>query len=92
MKIKALSRSVSEYNPPGTEVVKQPRNLDPGAHPFERARESVTRGVASPTMFKANGDHQIYESSQCSQTRAHARGALRGRARPGPRRRRLYNG
>ncbi|CRK23235.1 hypothetical protein BN1723_002991, partial [Verticillium longisporum] len=39
MKIKALSRSVSEYNPPGTEVVKQPRNLDPGAHPFERARE-----------------------------------------------------
>lgn len=39
MKVKAMSRSVSTYNPPGTDVVKQPRNLDSAAHPFERARE-----------------------------------------------------
>ncbi|KAH6661491.1 SOF1 protein [Plectosphaerella plurivora] len=39
MKIKALNRSVATYNPPGTSVVKQPRNLDAAAHPFERARE-----------------------------------------------------
>ncbi|KAL2759447.1 hypothetical protein ACRALDRAFT_1074263 [Sodiomyces alcalophilus JCM 7366] len=39
MKIKALSRSVEEYQPAGTDVVKLPRNLDSAAHPFERARE-----------------------------------------------------
>jgi DDB1- and CUL4-associated factor 13 len=41
MKIKALNRSVAAYNPPGSSVVKQPRNLDSAAHPFERARECV---------------------------------------------------
>lgn len=39
MKIKALSRSVSEQAPPGSSSQKQPRNLDSALHPFERARE-----------------------------------------------------
>ncbi|KAI0025099.1 WD40 repeat-like protein [Xylariomycetidae sp. FL0641] len=39
MKIKALSRSVEAYQPPGSDVPKAPRNLDPAVHPFERARE-----------------------------------------------------
>ncbi|GAB7341004.1 hypothetical protein MBLNU457_7337t1 [Dothideomycetes sp. NU457] len=39
MKIKALSRSASSQQAPGTNVSRQPRNLDPALHPFERARE-----------------------------------------------------
>lgn len=39
MKIKALSRSVSEQQPPGSDAAKVPRNLDSALHPFERARE-----------------------------------------------------
>lgn len=39
MKIKALSRSVSEHQPPGSDAAKVPRNLDAALHPFERARE-----------------------------------------------------
>ncbi|CEN60051.1 Putative U3 small nucleolar RNA associated protein [Aspergillus calidoustus] len=39
MKIKALSRSSASQQAPGTAVVRQPRNLDPSQHPFERARE-----------------------------------------------------
>ncbi|KAL6860982.1 WD40-repeat-containing domain protein [Trichoderma novae-zelandiae] len=39
MKIKAISRSVSALQPPGTDTIKQPRNLDSAVHPFERARE-----------------------------------------------------
>ncbi|KFH40316.1 hypothetical protein ACRE_090240 [Hapsidospora chrysogenum ATCC 11550] len=39
MKIKAITRSVSEHQPPGSDASKQPRNLDPALHPFERARE-----------------------------------------------------
>ncbi|KAH9907879.1 WD40 repeat-like protein [Xylariomycetidae sp. FL2044] len=39
MKIKALSRSVAAYQPPGSDAPKAPRNLDPAIHPFERARE-----------------------------------------------------
>ncbi|GKZ26806.1 rRNA-processing protein sof1 [Aspergillus brasiliensis] len=39
MKIKALSRPTSSQQAPGTAVVRQPRNLDPAQHPFERARE-----------------------------------------------------
>lgn len=39
MKIKALTRSVSEQAPPGSATQKQPRNLDSALHPFERARE-----------------------------------------------------
>jgi WD repeat and SOF domain-containing protein 1 len=39
MKIKALSRSVSAHQPPGSDAAKVPRNLDAALHPFERARE-----------------------------------------------------
>lgn len=39
MKIKALSRSLSGHQPPGSDASKVPRNLDPALHPFERARE-----------------------------------------------------
>lgn len=39
MKIKALSRSTSSAQAPGSNVAKITRNLDPNQHPFERARE-----------------------------------------------------
>ena len=39
MKIKALSRSTASQQTPGSNVSRQPRNLDPSQHPFERARE-----------------------------------------------------
>ena len=39
MKIQALSRATSSYQTPGSNVSRQPRNLDPALHPFERARE-----------------------------------------------------
>jgi WD repeat and SOF domain-containing protein 1 len=39
MKIKALTRSSSSVQTPGSDVARQPRNLDPALHPFERARE-----------------------------------------------------
>ncbi|ROW04085.1 hypothetical protein VSDG_00768 [Cytospora chrysosperma] len=39
MKIKALSRSIAAHQPPGSDVAKQPKNMDAAAHPFERARE-----------------------------------------------------
>jgi DDB1- and CUL4-associated factor 13 len=38
-KIKALSRPSSSAQTPGSHVQRQPRNLDPALHPFERARE-----------------------------------------------------
>lgn len=38
-KIKALTRSTSSIQTPGSDVARQPRNLDPAVHPFERARE-----------------------------------------------------
>lgn len=40
MKIKTISRSADDYVPvSNTESARQPRNLDPEMHPFERARE-----------------------------------------------------
>lgn len=39
MKIKALTRPTSSHQAPGSSVARQPRNLDPALHPFERARE-----------------------------------------------------
>ncbi|EQK97440.1 hypothetical protein G6O67_000196 [Ophiocordyceps sinensis] len=39
MKIKALSRPVAAHQAAGSDVAKQPRNLDSALHPFERARE-----------------------------------------------------
>ncbi|RDL41259.1 WD40 repeat-like protein [Venustampulla echinocandica] len=38
-KIQTLSRPASSAQTPGSNVAKQPRNLDPSLHPFERARE-----------------------------------------------------
>ncbi|KKY17742.1 putative small nucleolar ribonucleoprotein complex subunit [Phaeomoniella chlamydospora] len=49
MKIKALSRSATSQQTPGSNVVKQSRNLDPAQHPFERARE-YTRAVNAVKM------------------------------------------
>ncbi|TAQ90144.1 hypothetical protein B7494_g1561 [Chlorociboria aeruginascens] len=39
MKIKALTRSAASAQAPGSDVARQPRNLDPALHPFARARE-----------------------------------------------------
>ncbi|KKK17522.1 hypothetical protein ARAM_002520 [Aspergillus rambellii] len=49
MKIKALSRSAASQQAPGSGVVRQPRNLDPSQHPFERARE-YTRALNAVKM------------------------------------------
>ena len=38
-KVKVLSRSAASHQAPGSNVTRQPRNLDPALHPFERARE-----------------------------------------------------
>lgn len=52
MKIKALSRPAA---PPGEAAIKQPRNLDPSHHPFERAREytRALNAVKMERMFAA---------------------------------------
>ena len=52
MKIKTLSRSTA---PPGEGALKQPRNLDPSHHPFERAREytRALNAVKMERMFAA---------------------------------------
>lgn len=49
MKIKAISRSIEAYAPAGSKATKQPRNLDPALHPFERARE-YTRALNATKM------------------------------------------
>ena len=38
-KIKVLSRPTAAHQTPGSNVARQPRNLDSALHPFERARE-----------------------------------------------------
>merc|ERR1711939_1051039 len=52
MKIKTLSRPAA---PPGKAAPKQPRNLDPSHHPFERAREytRALNAVKMERMFAA---------------------------------------
>ena len=52
MKIKSLSRAAV---PAGSDVVRQPRNLDPTQHPFERAREytRALNAVKLERMFAA---------------------------------------
>ena len=52
MKIKTLSRPVGA---PGEAALKQPRNLDPSHHPFERAREytRALNAVKMERMFAA---------------------------------------
>jgi len=37
--VKALTRPTASHQAPGSSVARQPRNLDPALHPFERARE-----------------------------------------------------
>ena len=62
MKIKTLSRSAA---PPGEGALKQPRNLDPSHHPFERAREytralnavKMERMFASPFVTDLGSGH-----------------------------------
>lgn len=49
MKIKALSRSTSSHQAPGSNVARMPRNLDPALHPFERARE-YTRALQATKL------------------------------------------
>lgn len=51
MKIKALSRSAASHQTPGSTVSREPRNLDPAVHPFERARE-YTRALTATKLEK----------------------------------------
>lgn len=55
MKIKSLSRSSASQQAPGSTVSRQPRNLDPTQHPFERAREytRALNAVKLERMFAA---------------------------------------
>lgn len=55
MKIKALSRSISAHQAPGSDVTKNPRNMDTTVHPFERAREykRALNAVKLERMFAA---------------------------------------
>ncbi|MCJ1282687.1 rRNA-processing protein sof1 [Xylographa opegraphella] len=65
MKIKALSRSTASHQAPGSNVARQPRNLDPALHPFERAREytralnatKLERMFASPFIAQLGKGH-----------------------------------
>ena len=40
-KVKALTRSTASHHTPGSNISRQPRNLDPALHPFERGREYI---------------------------------------------------
>ncbi|KAF2455292.1 WD40-repeat-containing domain protein [Lineolata rhizophorae] len=65
MKIKALHRSPSSHQIPGSTSSRQPRNLDPALHPFERAREytralnatKLDRVFAAPFVAQLGGGH-----------------------------------
>ncbi|KAL2352668.1 WD40-repeat-containing domain protein [Cryomyces antarcticus] len=65
MKIKALTRSASSAQAPGSNVSRQPRNLDPALHPFERAREyqralnatKLDRMFAAPFLAQLGDGH-----------------------------------
>lgn len=65
MKVKALTRSVASYQAPGSTVTRQPRNLDPALHPFERAREytralnatKLERVFAAPFIGQLGNGH-----------------------------------
>merc|ERR1712000_269596 len=62
MKIKSLTRAPP---PPGDGAMRQPRNLDPSHHPFERAREytralnavKMERMFAAPFVGQLGGGH-----------------------------------
>ncbi|MCJ1246696.1 rRNA-processing protein sof1 [Trapelia coarctata] len=65
MKVKALSRSSASHQAPGSTVARQPRNLDPALHPFERAREytralnatKLERMFAAPFIAQLGNGH-----------------------------------
>ncbi|KAI9766733.1 MAG: rRNA-processing protein sof1 [Geoglossum simile] len=65
MKIKALSRPTSSQQAPGSNVSRQPRNLNPALHPFERAREytralnatKLERMFAAPFIAQLGDGH-----------------------------------
>ncbi|KAK3315126.1 WD40-repeat-containing domain protein [Apodospora peruviana] len=65
MKIKALSRSISAQQAPGSDVQRAPRNLAPELHPFERAREyqralnavKLERMFAKPFLAQLGSGH-----------------------------------
>ena len=64
-KIKALTRPTASQHIPGSDVVRQPRNLDPALHPFERAREytralnatKLDRMFAAPFLAQLGRGH-----------------------------------
>ncbi|KAI9808977.1 MAG: rRNA-processing protein sof1 [Pycnora praestabilis] len=65
MRIKALARPSSSHQAPGSNVSRQPRNLDPALHPFERAREytralnatKLERMFAAPFLAQLGKGH-----------------------------------
>ncbi|KAG7004309.1 protein SOF1 [Physcia stellaris] len=65
MKVKALTRPTAAHQAPGSSVTRQPRNLDPALHPFERAREytralnatKLDRMFASPFIAQLGKGH-----------------------------------
>ena len=64
-KVKALTRPTSAHLAPGSNVTRQPRNLDPDLHPFERAREytralnatKLDRMFAAPFVAQLGNGH-----------------------------------
>ncbi|KAK0704687.1 WD40-repeat-containing domain protein [Lasiosphaeris hirsuta] len=73
MKIKALSRSISAQQAPGTDVQRAPRNFAPEIHPFERAREyqralnavKLERMFAKPFLTQLGTGHVQGVYSMC---------------------------
>ena len=65
MKVKVLSRSTTSHQAPGSTALHQSRNLNPEAHPFERAREytralnatKLERMFAAPFIGQLGGGH-----------------------------------
>lgn len=65
MKIRALSRSSSSVQAPGSSSTKAPRNLDPAQHAFARAREytralnavKLERSFAQPFLGQLGNGH-----------------------------------
>lgn len=67
MKVKALSRSTSSYQAPGSAVTRQPRNYDPAQHPLERAREytRALNAVKMERMFAQPFVAQLGRGREC---------------------------
>ncbi|AEO61754.1 hypothetical protein MYCTH_2312280 [Thermothelomyces thermophilus ATCC 42464] len=73
MKIKALSRSITAQQAPGSDVQRAPRNLAPEIHPFERAREyqralnavKLERLFAKPFLGQLGNGHVQGVYSMC---------------------------